>query len=109
MTATPAEPLAPPTARLYRAEVRPNTQEPDPQAERVQHDARIHFGRVGQVRSARIYLIEAPLTEEQARAVAGELLADNVNQQYFLGNAPTTDDGSEVTIEVHYQPGVMDP
>src|SRR5690606_10975250 len=81
----------------------------DPQAERVQHDARIHFGRVGQVRSARIYLIEAPLTEEQARAVAGELLADNVNQQYFLGNAPTTDDGSEVTIEVHYQPGVMDP
>ncbi len=109
MTAAPIASSATelPAPRVIRIEVRPQPGQADPQAEAAAHTARQDGLSLREAHSAHIYLIEAPLTDSQAHAVAAELLADPVNQTSALGAAPTPEDS--VTLEVHYLPGVMDP
>ena len=54
---------------------------------------------------ARVYLVEAELTAEQAQAVGTTLLADSVTESVSAGAAGAK--GS--LVEVHPLPGVMDP
>jgi phosphoribosylformylglycinamidine synthase II len=95
-----------PTLSVARIEVRPRPGTPDPQAQAVLAQARAVLGEVSDAATARVYLIEAPLTGEQIDRVARELLADPIGQTAVIG---AEDRGDWCTIEVHYQPGVMDP
>ncbi len=108
----PATTNTPPTVTnttVHRVEVRTSNDQSDPLATSIGTQAR-RFSGLGScqaVRTARVYLIEAPLGPDDLDRIAGELLADPVTQEVIVGSAasPTGD----ATIEVHYQPGVMDP
>jgi phosphoribosylformylglycinamidine synthase len=107
-TATPevTSPTAPP-ARIFRVEVHLIDSEPDAHGQQYVEPARHAFNAPVTIRSSRVYLVEGPLSDEQAQRVAALLLTDPVNQRYVLGASPVAE-GSAV-IEVHYLPGVMDP
>ena len=95
--------------RVWRIEVRPADPTDDPFGANVLHGAT--EGRLAaalsDVRSARVFLIEADLDEAVVQRIADGLLADPVNQTAALGTGPGPDDGQ--VVEVHYLPGVMDP
>ena len=95
--------------RVWRIEVRPTDPTDDPFGANVLHGAT--EGRLAaalsDVRSARVFLIEADLDEAVVQRIADDLLADPVNQTAALGTGPGPDDGQ--VVEVHYLPGVMDP
>ncbi|MCC7145865.1 MAG: hypothetical protein IT443_05420 [Phycisphaeraceae bacterium] len=118
-------------SQVHRVEVWPKPGQPDPVGEAVRAEARQTFPSLTQVRSARVYLIEAELSGDLLRHIAEELLADPVNQEAVIGTRPGAGEGSlhphpglslregeemkpgalpgGATVEVHYQPGVMDP
>jgi phosphoribosylformylglycinamidine synthase len=103
-------PMSEPTAefsRVIRVEVRPRTGEPDPRGQALLNQARQALGGISAVHTVRLYLIEARLGDDQARAIADELLTDPVSQVATLGAEPV--DEAHAMVEVHYQPGVMDP
>ncbi len=91
--------------KVIRIEVRAREGEPDPLATSVLSVARRVLGTIDAVRTARVYLVEALLDETQVERLVHELLADPVNQTAIIGAA----DPVGHVIEVHYQPGVMDP
>ena len=93
--------------RVARVEIRPKAGEIDPEGMAVLEDAKAAFGGIREVKARQIFLIEAPLSDEQVEMVAGELLADQVNQRYVLGADGVGEDA--VSVEVHFKPGVMDP
>lgn len=93
--------------RVSRIEVRPIAGEIDPHAQRLLPEAQRCFSDLQAIHTTQLYLIEAPLTDDQRRRIAEELLADPVNQQAQLDAAPVSNDAA--LIEVHYKPGVMDP
>ena len=92
---------------VIRVEVRPKPGEIDPHGQALLRQAKQSLGNVTAVHSARIYLIQAPMSDDQAQAVADVLLADPVNQVATLGFKEV--DEQHAMLEVHYQPGVMDP
>jgi len=92
---------------VHRVLVRPKPDQPDPVAEQVLPLARSMLGNEVAVRTGRVYLIEAPLTDAQLIRVAQELLADPVSQYVEIGTEQRSQ-GQQV-IEVHLQLGVMDP
>jgi phosphoribosylformylglycinamidine synthase subunit PurSL len=92
---------------VFRVEVWPKPGEPDPHGLALLGQAKRQLGNVSAVHTARVYLIQAPLSDEQAQAVARELLTDPVTQLTTPG-AKHIDD-RHTMLEVHYQPGVMDP
>jgi len=94
-------------ARVHRVEVHLVHGEPDPIAANVLNDTRAALGAVTHVESSRLYLIEAPLDDAMLQRIADELLADATNQRAVVGTSPRPHGGA--VIEVHYQPGVMDP
>ena len=91
---------------VHRIEVRPRMDEIDPLGAQTLAEAQRALGAIQNIGSARVYLIEAPLADHEVRRIADELLADPVNQSAHVGAAPTSNSG---IVEVHYQPGVMDP
>ncbi len=93
--------------RMFRVEVRPKPGEADPHGAALLSQAKQALGDILAVHSTHVYLIEAPLNDEQAQRIARELLADPVNQVSTLGAEPVAEGRS--MLEVHYQPGVMDP
>ncbi|MEM9883097.1 MAG: AIR synthase-related protein [Planctomycetota bacterium] len=104
-------PIPPTTAappRVHRVEVRPTSGGIDTLGRSTLSDARGRLGDgLAEVRTAAVFLIEADLTDDQLRRVADELLADPVNQTAVVGTAKTPE--GNLTAEVHYLPGVMDP
>lgn len=102
-TTTPALPAP----RVHRFEVRTHAGQADPIADRARSQASDKLTGCSAIAAAKIFLIEAPLTDEQARQVADELLADPVSQSATVGSVSVVD-GARL-IEVHYKPGVMDP
>jgi len=101
------EPVDSPETAIYRLEIRPRPGQLDPQGDALLRLAREQLGNITAVHSARIYLIQAPLSDVQAEKLADELLTDPVTQGATAGAQPVDDRHS--MIEVHYQPGVMDP
>ena len=108
MTTTPARAADPAAAsHVVRIEVRPKPGEPDPLAASVHQLATESLGHVTVIRTARVYLIEADLDDQAVARIAHELLTDPVSQIPVIGAGDRPEDGA--VIEVHYQPGVMDP
>jgi len=62
----------------------------------------------GPIRTARIFLIDSPADRSAMLRVARELLADPILETADLLDSPPQDRGVS-RIEVHLQPGVMDP
>jgi phosphoribosylformylglycinamidine synthase len=96
-----------PAARVWRFEVSAKPGQADPIAERAIAEAKEKLPSVSSITAAKVFLIEAPLTDTQAQAIASELLADPIIQRAAIGTAETPSGGR--LVEVHYKPGVMDP
>jgi phosphoribosylformylglycinamidine (FGAM) synthase PurS component len=93
--------------RMWRIEVRPSEAAGDPRGASVRREA-AHVGvHPTGVRSARVYLISGPLTEDQAERLRTGLLTDPVLERSVLGSTEAR--AGERVIEVHPLPGVMDP
>ncbi|MEM9108531.1 MAG: AIR synthase-related protein [Planctomycetota bacterium] len=107
MTAAPTDPNTASTAQVWRFEVAAKPGEADPIAERAAAEAAEKMPGVASLTAAKIFLIEAPLSDEQAQSIADELLADPIIQTAALGTAAAQPDTR--LVEVHYKPGVMDP
>ncbi len=91
--------------RVHRVEVRPRAAAGDPRADDLAARARNAGLAPASVRSARVYLIEGPLDDEQVARVVSALLVNPVTEEGFVGASGA--DG--VLVEVHPLPGVMDP
>ncbi|MEX0885530.1 MAG: phosphoribosylformylglycinamidine synthase subunit PurS [Phycisphaeraceae bacterium] len=101
---TPADPR-----RVHRVEVWTHAGQVDPLGDAALAEARAQIDVAGAagVAGARVYLIEADLTDAQVAELGHALLADPVSQRAVVGvEAPATDVS---VIEVHHKPGVMDP
>ncbi len=105
-SATPAEPSAI-DARVHRIEVRPKPAAGDPRAATLASDAGALGITLAGARTARVYLIEGPLSPEQLETVRSRILEDPVVETAAIASTPPV--GAERTIEVHPLPGVMDP
>jgi phosphoribosylformylglycinamidine synthase len=101
------------SAPVHRFEVRPREEIGDPAAAALVRDARGLGVDLASARTARVYLVQAELSEQQRRTVASQLLADPVTETVSIGAAgepERVDQGSDArVIEVHPLPGVMDP
>ncbi len=92
---------------VHRIEVRTKPGLLDPRADVAANKARRLGYAISSASSARVYLVEAPLSRDQLGRVMDRLLADPVVESATVG-ASSAPAGS-VTIEVHPLPGVMDP
>jgi len=68
------------------------------------------IGSVQAVQSAKVFLIEADFDRDFAERLAGELLADPVCEEYYVGRSgPPAGLARATLIEVHLKSGVTDP
>jgi len=102
---TAAAHTAAPTSRVHRIEVRPKPNAGDPRGDDLAAHARQAGLHAPAARSARVYLIEAALDDDQLARVTHVLLANPVTETAEIGSAPARG----VLVEVHPLPGVMDP
>jgi phosphoribosylformylglycinamidine synthase len=104
----------------HRIEIRPKPGRGDPHARTVAARIReLGLPLPEEVRSARLYFLLGDLSASQADAVARELLVDPVVEDYrVVSESPSPSPSDEppasprtgqAVIEVHLQPGVMDP
>ena len=92
---------------IHRIEIWPKTGFGDPHAAGVlTHIKELGISTVTAVESARLFFLVGDLTADQATEVASQLLVDPVVETFNVG---TTDDAGKSVVEVHLQPGVMDP
>ncbi len=103
-------PVGAETARVRRIEVWPKHDTHDAHGRKATAAAQTTCPGVRRIRAAQVFLISATLDDDQVRRVGEELLADSIAQHAVPG-AGATDEGAGpvITIEVHPQPGVMDP
>ena len=103
---TPRHTIAPmPTHRL---EVRPLPDAGDPRAHRLMREAAALGFTLQAARTAKVYLLEGDLTDQQRAAIAKALLVNPVTESLATSNGHPNGQ-SAVTLEVHPLPGVMDP
>ena len=94
-------------ARVHRIQIHPTVHAGDPHASEFIHQAGLLGTHIQRASSARIYLIEADLTDEQLDAIVTQLLCNPVVETVTIGS---TDPDPEATlVEVHPLAGVMDP
>ncbi|MCC5830131.1 MAG: phosphoribosylformylglycinamidine synthase subunit PurS [Phycisphaeraceae bacterium] len=92
--------------RIVRFEVWLHPDEPDRHARQIV--GLVEDGkRILAARSAKVYLIQGLTGADAIQRVGGELLADGVAEDIHVGVRPS--EPGHQTIEVHHQPGVMDP
>ncbi|MFP4139140.1 MAG: phosphoribosylformylglycinamidine synthase subunit PurL [Phycisphaerae bacterium] len=92
---------------IHRIEIRPDENHGNPHARSIAHQIReLGIESVTAVRSAKLFFLIGELTDADAQRVAEELLIDPVIQRYVTG---ASDAAGQSVIEVHLQPGVMDP
>ena len=93
---------------IHRIEVRPKEGAADPRGDAVMHSARIAAleTQPTSVHTASVYLLDGQLDVEDVRRIADELLSNPVTEESVIGAAPAL---ADALIEVHPQPGVMDP
>ncbi|MCC6676189.1 MAG: phosphoribosylformylglycinamidine synthase subunit PurS [Phycisphaerales bacterium] len=108
MSTTTARRSSPTTeTRVHRVEVRARAGRPDARGESLVRDALARGFEVRGAESARVYLIEGSLTEADLKTAGALLLANPVTEEARAGAGPARE--GWVTVEVHPQPGVMDP
>src|SRR4030042_5743488 len=96
---------------MHRIEVRLKSPLPDPVGLGLVKD--IHDLGIATVTDARvvdIYWLDAGLSDRTLERICLELLADNVTQDYWYGDASRQQaKTSDHIVEVTYNPGVTDP
>jgi phosphoribosylformylglycinamidine synthase len=80
----------------------------DPVGEAVRHQIQEFGTQVGEISTARVFLIDTDADEANVKRAAEELLADPVVEAADLVVEPPGDSGRS-RIEIHLKPGVMDP
>ncbi len=91
---------------IHRIEIRSAGNFGDPHAQGVLAQAReLGVSGLQAVAFARLFFLQADLSDEQVQRIARELLADPVTETFTVGTAPATG----ALIEVHLKAGVMDP
>ncbi len=100
-TATPPSP----TVAVHRIEIHPLSNATDPRAQKLMEQASNLNIPIERAHIAHIYLIEAPLTDDQLDAIATKLLANPVIERIHIGASEPIG----ALAEVHPLPGVMDP
>jgi len=106
---TASDPTPTHRRRVWRIEVHPVDAADDPagRAVKAEVDEQQLSEALREVRTTRIYLVQAALADETVHRIARELLTDPVTQRYRLGSSPRY--AGAACVEVHYLPGVMDP
>ncbi len=89
-------------AGVTRIVVRKREGAPDPEARRLLREAQALGTTLTSARTARVYLLEGPITPMDLEKIESELLLEPVLEE--LGEQP-----ADAVIEVHPLPGVMDP
>lgn len=92
---------------ICRIEVRCRPSRPDPRADAVARKAAQAGLRPERVACAKVYFLEGPLNDEAISRIKSRLLADPVTETAVAGVQPAHPDAQ--IVEVHPQPGVMDP
>src|SRR3954453_11124851 len=80
----------------------------DPFGESVRHQIAELGHDVGEIRSARIFLIDTDVPADEIRRMSRELLADPIVEDAQIVDQSHPDD-TRSRIEIHLKPGVMDP
>jgi len=94
-------------SRVHRIQIHPTDHAGDPRASEFIHRAKLLGTTITKATSARLYLIEADLTNEQLDAIVTQLLSNPVVETVTHGSS--TLPPNAVLAEVHPLPGVMDP
>src|SRR6476620_5672185 len=85
----------------------------DPFGESVRHQIAELGHDVGEIRSARIFLIDTDVPADEIRRMSRELLADPIVEEAQIVDRSQSDsprpDDTRSRIEIHLKPGVMDP
>ncbi len=97
---------------IWRIEISRRSGIGDPHAQTILHELE-DFGinSVEAIEYRRIFLIDSDATEKQIRQIVDELLIDPVIEQARIDlNLPASDNqpNRQISIEVHFLPGVMD-
>ncbi len=92
----------------HRFEVRPLPDAGDPRAHRLMREAAALGTPRAAARTAKVYLLEGELTQQQRDAIARALLVNPVTETLATENGHANRQ-TAVTLEVHPLPGVMDP
>ncbi|MEQ9096988.1 MAG: phosphoribosylformylglycinamidine synthase subunit PurS [Phycisphaerales bacterium] len=92
----------------HRFEVRPLPDARDPRAHRLMREAAALGTPLADARTAKVYLLEGELTQQQRDAIARALLVNPVTETLATENGHANRQ-TAVTLEVHPLPGVMDP
>ena len=90
---------------VHRVEIHPIEHAGDPRAHALLTQAKSLGYELEGAHSARIYLIEAPLTDHQLDRIVNELLANPVVERAIVGAS----EPRGALVEIHPLPGVMDP
>ncbi|MGP1310486.1 MAG: phosphoribosylformylglycinamidine synthase subunit PurL [Phycisphaerales bacterium] len=106
MTQTTAPAPNAPARTVHRIEVAPAPGRADVRGEALRRDAAALGVQAAAVRSSKVYLVEAELSNADLDALVARLLVDPVLERATLGVSDA--DGAQV-VEVHPLPGVMDP
>ncbi|MDF1869544.1 MAG: AIR synthase-related protein, partial [Phycisphaerales bacterium] len=93
--------------RVHRIQIHPTDHAGDPRASEFIHRARLLGTTITKATSARIYLIEADLSDTQLDEVVTKLLCNPVVETVQIGTSAPNNDA--VLAEIHPLPGVMDP
>ncbi len=92
-------------SKLHRIEIHPTEHAGDPRASEFAHRAEVLGTHIERARSARIFLIEGDLSDQQLDEVVTKLLCNPVVETVIHG----TSEATGTLVEVHPLPGVMDP
>ena len=109
---TPAAPADASTTRrdhdeqlVHRIEIHPTEHAGDPRAQTLMARARSLGYDLEGAHSARVYLIEAPLTDTELDLIVSQLLCNPVVERAEIGSS----EPRGALVEIHPLPGVMDP
>ncbi len=93
---------------VYRVEIRPTGSAGDSHAAGVLAQIReLGVDSVKAVGCVKLYFLAGEIDEQAAHKIADDLLIDPVTESYTLGETAVLE--TAAVIEVHLQPGVMDP
>lgn len=104
-SSAPVSPTSTSDILVHRVEIHPIEHAGDPRAHALLTQAKSLGYQLEGAHSARIYLIEAPLTDHQLDRIVNQLLANPVVERAIVGSSEPR--GS--LVEIHPLPGVMDP
>ena len=95
---------------IWRVEVKQKDGFLDTQGNSVARDITdLRSGEVSQVRVVSVFLLEGAVSREQVKRISDELLIDPIVEQYSFDLKLPLPLSNHHTVEIAYNPGVMDP